>query len=165
MMLPEGALVSLAIVVPWYYLLYREHGWEYIRAFIFGENLGRYAEAVGEQSRGVLFYFPVMLADLFPWSLLIPVAIWWAVRERSQDRVARLLAIWIATIVLFFSLSATKEDLYILPMVAAEAALDRRDTCSGHRRHNGTTTGGVVFGRNSSASCCRRWRDVLGFCD
>ena len=123
MMLPAGALISLAIVVPWYYFLYREHGWEYIGAFIFGENLGRYAETVGEQSRGLLFYFPVMLADLFPWSLLIPVAIWWAVRERFQDRVARLLVIWIATIVLFFSLSGTKEDLYILPIVAAEAAL------------------------------------------
>ena len=72
MMLPTGAVISLAIVVPWYYLLYREHGWEYIGSFIFGENLGRYAEAVGEQSRGLLFYIPVMLADLFPWSLMIP---------------------------------------------------------------------------------------------
>ena len=68
MMLPTGALISLAIVVPWYYLLYLEHGWEYIGAFIFGENLGRYADAIGEQSRGMLFYIPVMLADLFPWS-------------------------------------------------------------------------------------------------
>ena len=108
--------------MPWYYLLYREYGWEYIGAFIFGENLGRYAEAVGEQSREILFYFPVMLADMFPWSLLIPAAIWWAVRERFQDRVARLLVIWIATIVVFFSLSGTKEDLYILPIVTAEAA-------------------------------------------
>jgi len=123
MMLPAGALISLTIVVPWYYLLYREHGWEYIGAFIFGENLGRYAEAVGDQSRGLLFYLPVMLADLFPWSLLIPVALWWAVRERLQDRVARLLVVWIATIVVFFSLSGTKEDLYILPIVTAEAAL------------------------------------------
>ena len=123
MMLPEGALISLAIVVPWYYLLYREHGWEYIWAFIVGENLGRYAEAVGEQSRGVLFYLPVMLADLLPWSLLIPVAIWWAIQDKLQDRVARLLVIWIAAIVIFFSMSGTKEDLYILPIVTAEAAL------------------------------------------
>lgn len=123
MMLPSGALISLSIVVPWYYFLYREHGWEYIGAFIVGENLGRYAEAVGEQSRGVLFYLPVMLADLFPWSLLIPVAIWWAVREQLQERVARLLVIWIAAIVVFFSMSGTKEDLYILPIVTAEAAL------------------------------------------
>ncbi|HKY20487.1 MAG TPA: glycosyltransferase family 39 protein [Vicinamibacterales bacterium] len=123
MMLPAGALISLSIVVPWYYLLYREHGWEYIGAFIFGENLGRFAEAVGEQSRGVLFYLPVMLADLFPWSFLIPVALWWAVQEKFQDRVARLLVIWVATVVAFFSMSGTKEDLYILPIVAAEAAL------------------------------------------
>ena len=123
MMLPTGALISLAIVVPWYYLLYREHGWEYIGAFIFGENLGRYAEAIGEQSRGVLFYIPVMLADLFPWSFMIPLALWWAVREERQNRVARLLVAWIAVIVVFFSLSGTKEDLYILPIVPAEAAL------------------------------------------
>ena len=123
MMLPAGALISLSIVVPWYYFLYREHGWEYIGAFILGENLGRFAEAVGEQSRGVLFYLPVMLADLLPWSLLIPVAIWWAVQEKVQDRVARLLVIWITAIVVFFSMSGTKEDLYILPIVTAEAAL------------------------------------------
>lgn len=123
MLLPTGAVISLAIVVPWYYFLYREHGWEYIGSFIFGENLGRYAEAIGEQSRGLLFYFPVMLADLFPWSPMIPLALWWAARDRWQDRTARLLVVWIAAIVVFFSLSGTKEDLYILPIVTAEAAL------------------------------------------
>jgi len=122
MMLPAGALIGLAIVLPWYWMVYRQHGWEYIRSFIFGENLGRYAEAVGVQSRGVLFYIPVMFADLFPWSLLIPIALWWAFRERS-NRIARLLLIWIVAIVVFFSLSGTKEDLYILPIVPAEAAL------------------------------------------
>jgi 4-amino-4-deoxy-L-arabinose transferase-like glycosyltransferase len=123
MMLPTGALISLAIAVPWYYLLYREYGWEYIASFIFGENLGRYAEAIGEQSRGVLFYIPVMLADLFPWSFMIPLALWWAIRDERQNRMARLLVVWIAVIVVFFSLSGTKEDLYILPIVPAEAAL------------------------------------------
>jgi len=123
MLLPTGAVISLAIVVPWYYLLYREHGWEYIGSFIFGENLGRYAEAVGEQSRGLLFYIPVMLADLFPWSLMIPLALWWAIRCHRRDRIARLLVVWIAVVVVFFSLSGTKEDLYILPIVTAESAL------------------------------------------
>ena len=71
----------------------------------------------------MLFYIPVMLADLFPWSFMIPLALWWAVRDERQDRVARLLVVWIAAIVVFFSLSGTKEDLYILPIVPAEAAL------------------------------------------
>jgi len=123
MMLPTGALISLAIVVPWYYLLYLEHGWEYIGSFIFGENLGRYADAIGEQSRGMLFYIPVMLADLFPWSFMIPLALVWAIRSERENRVARLLVAWIVFIVVFFSLSGTKEDLYIFPIVTAEAAL------------------------------------------
>ena len=122
MMLPLGAVIGLAIVAPWYYMVYRQHGWEYIRGFIVGENLGRYAEAVGEQSRGALFYIPVMLADLFPWSLLIPVALWWGFRQRANPAI-RLLLIWIVAIVAFFSFSGTKEDLYILPIVTAEAAL------------------------------------------
>ena len=123
MMLPTGALISLSIVVPWYYMLYQQYGWEYIAAFVFGENLGRFAETVGEQSRSVFFYLPIMLADLFPWSLFIPVALWWAFRERFHHPVVRLLAIWVVTIVVFLSMSSTKEDLYILPIIVAEAAL------------------------------------------
>jgi 4-amino-4-deoxy-L-arabinose transferase-like glycosyltransferase len=123
MMLPTGAVISLAIAAPWYYLLYRKHGIEYLQSFIVGENLGRYAEAVGAQSRGLWFYLPVMMADLFPWTLLLPLALWWAVRQSRENRVARLLLAWIATIVVFFSMSGTKEDLYILPIVPAVAAL------------------------------------------
>lgn len=122
MMLPMGAAVSLAIVLPWYFMVYREHGWEYIRSFIIGENLGRYSEAVGEQARGMLFYVPVMVADLFPWSLFLPIALWWAFREKS-NQIVRLLLAWIAAIVVFFSLSGTKQEMYILPIVTAEAAL------------------------------------------
>ena len=165
MMLPTGALISLAIVVPWYYFLYREHGWEYIGSFIFGENLGRYAEAVGEQSRGLLFYIPVMLADLFPWSLMIPVALWWAVRDERQDRVARLLVVWIAAIVVFFSLSGTKEDLYILPIVPAEAALIGAMLARAIERRRSLdelSVRGVVCRRNGRAAARDRVSGALG---
>jgi 4-amino-4-deoxy-L-arabinose transferase-like glycosyltransferase len=67
-----------------------------------------------------------MFADLFPWSVFIPIALWWAFRERDpgqSSRIPLLLLIWIAATVAFFSLSGTKEDLYILPVVPAEAAL------------------------------------------
>jgi 4-amino-4-deoxy-L-arabinose transferase-like glycosyltransferase len=123
MMLPLGAVISLAIVVPWYYLLYRAYGFEYIQSFVVGENLGRFSETVGQQSRGLFFYLPVMMADVFPWTLLLPGALWWGFRESAHNRIARLLIVWIAVIVVFFSLSSTKEDLYILPIVTAVAAL------------------------------------------
>src|SRR5262245_3186679 len=54
MMLPVGAVIGAVVVLPWYVMVYRQHGLEYIASFLFGENLGRFAETVGEQSRGTL---------------------------------------------------------------------------------------------------------------
>jgi len=126
MMLPLGALIWAAIVLPWYALVYREHGWEHILSFVVGENLVRYSQPIGAEGRGFLFYLPVMMGDLFPWSVLLPFAMWFALRDQRVNpfgRIGRLLVIWVVTIVAFFSFSQTKEDLYILPIVPAEAAL------------------------------------------
>jgi len=75
---------------------------------------------VGEQSRGALFYNPVMLADLFPGRCLFG-ALWWLFAKRANP-VVRPLLIWIAAIVVFFR-SPHEEDLYILPIITAEARL------------------------------------------
>jgi 4-amino-4-deoxy-L-arabinose transferase-like glycosyltransferase len=110
--------------------------------------------------RGWLFYLPVVLGDTFPWSLLlVPAAYatwrtWDAgptreVREAPGGRpsvdlpeparvdadIVRLLWTWIATIVLFFSFSSNKQDLYVLPAVPAAAALAglALDAAIGHR--------------------------------
>jgi len=42
---------------------------------------------------------------------------------RPETRIQLLLLIWIVTIVAFFSLSASKQDLYIYPVIPAVAAL------------------------------------------
>jgi 4-amino-4-deoxy-L-arabinose transferase-like glycosyltransferase len=128
MMIPQGAIMALAIVVPWYAALYLQGGWSPIAAFFIGENLERYTSLVGPQSRGPLFYLPVVFTDGLPWSLCLPAAVvvWWRDRRTSSDvdrRLRTLLLVWIAVIVAFFSLSQTKQDLYILPIVAAVAAL------------------------------------------
>ncbi|MDD5720756.1 MAG: glycosyltransferase family 39 protein, partial [Candidatus Krumholzibacteria bacterium] len=134
MMLPAGALIGAAVVLPWYVLVYLQHGWDYIVSFVVGENLLRYAQTVGAQSRGVLFYPPVMIGDLLPWSIFLPCALLAGVPRWScgapvgagtevSRRTVRLLVLWVAVIVVFFSFSRTKEDLYILPIVPAEAAL------------------------------------------
>jgi 4-amino-4-deoxy-L-arabinose transferase-like glycosyltransferase len=44
-------------------------------------------------------------------------------QERAPLRIRTLLLLWIGIIVVFFSLSQTKQDLYIFPIVAAVAAL------------------------------------------
>jgi 4-amino-4-deoxy-L-arabinose transferase-like glycosyltransferase len=132
MLLPLGAAIVLAIVVPWYAALYARDGWTYIGSFFIGENFGRYTQGVGvEQSRGPEFYAPVIFTDSFPWSLfLVAGAAWWfgdrgsaKARGDVSFRIRTLLWIWIIAIVAFFTFSRAKQDLYIFPIVPAVAAL------------------------------------------
>jgi 4-amino-4-deoxy-L-arabinose transferase-like glycosyltransferase len=139
MMIPTGVLVVIAIVVPWYAALYHRYGWTYITSFFLGENVARYTEGVGvETRRGPLFYLPVVFSDSFPWSLCLfgAAGMWAAERRRiranalvetpeavAARRVRSLMWLWVLGIVAFFSFSAAKQDLYIFPIVPVVAAL------------------------------------------
>jgi 4-amino-4-deoxy-L-arabinose transferase-like glycosyltransferase len=144
LMLPAGALIIAAIVVPYYVALYGRQGWGAISSFLLQENLARYAGGVGAPDRGPFFYLPVVFADLyFPWSLLLPAAfalvpwrsmlsgrgwsrIWGGpdtAEPVSADRLRLLLGLWIVLIVAFFSMSKGQQDLYVLPFVVAGGPL------------------------------------------
>jgi 4-amino-4-deoxy-L-arabinose transferase-like glycosyltransferase len=131
MLIPTGIIIVALIVLPWYVALYVQHGWVHIKEFFIDENLMRYTLPLGAPRRGVWFYVPVLLTDLFPWSILLPAAIISAgpafasrgTMTPTGDRVTRLLVVWITTIVLFFTFSQTKQDLYIFAVVPAVAAL------------------------------------------
>jgi 4-amino-4-deoxy-L-arabinose transferase-like glycosyltransferase len=58
---------------------------------------------------------------LTPWSLFLPAAVWLAWRERRPD--LRLTVIWVAVFAGVFTLSKTKQDLYIFPAAPAIAVL------------------------------------------
>jgi 4-amino-4-deoxy-L-arabinose transferase-like glycosyltransferase len=131
MMLPTGVLIVAALVVPYYAALYARHGWDPIVSFVVGENVARFTEGVGVDSpRGPAFYLPVLFTDSFPWSafLVAAGASWVAGWRRGlwrapEGRLRTLLWLWIAVIVLFFTASTAKQDLYIFPIVPAVAAL------------------------------------------
>jgi 4-amino-4-deoxy-L-arabinose transferase-like glycosyltransferase len=88
--------------------------------------------------RGPDYYLPVVFSDSFPLSLLLPVAAVAAWRSRLAHRsrgeggkLDTLLWCWIGSIVVFFSFSAAKQDLYIFPIVPAVAALGGRAIAQG----------------------------------
>jgi hypothetical protein len=126
-------------VIPWYVALYQRYGWTYITSFFVGENVARYTEGVGvETRRGPFFYLPVVLSDSFPWSIgLFAAAGAWLADRRGRraamspttsaairaGRVRTLLWLWVLGIVGFFTFSAAKQDLYIFPIVPVVAAL------------------------------------------
>lgn len=132
---PTGALLVLAIVAPWYAAIYAQHGWTYIREFFVTENVSRYLTPYGRpMDRNVFFYLPVVATDLFPWTAYLPAALagfawrgWRARREpqgaAGESALAMLLVVWVVVIVGFFSLSRSKQDLYIFPTIVGIAAL------------------------------------------
>jgi 4-amino-4-deoxy-L-arabinose transferase-like glycosyltransferase len=128
MMLPVGIVMIAAIVLPWYVAIYHQHGWGYIETFLLKDNLSRYTQPVWGPRRGLFFYAPVMIGDLFPWSFFVAPALWVAARNRAwlkrdESQNTALLIIWVVVIAGFFSLSKNKEDLYILPAYPAASAL------------------------------------------
>lgn len=129
LMLAPGAAIVLAIVAPWYVALYHVHGWGPVTGFFIGENVDRFTTSMVPGERNILFYLPVLFGDLFPWAplLLIPIVSAWRKASPAEDAVdasiRRLLWLWIVVITCAFSLSQTKQDLYIFPTVPAVAVL------------------------------------------
>jgi 4-amino-4-deoxy-L-arabinose transferase-like glycosyltransferase len=143
MMVPTGIAIFLAIVVPWYLLVYQKHGGGYIVSFLLNENISRYTDE-GWGPRRSFFYVQTMLGDLFPWSLLMIAALVCVVFRRRIGEtifgtaagndlpppvttggtdIARLLAIWIVVIVGFYSLSRNQQDQYVMPTYLAASVL------------------------------------------
>lgn len=70
------------------------------------------------------YYLQTIPAHFLPWSALLPAA--FIVAWRRRDAGSRLLVAWVLFIVLFFTLSGERRDLYVLPAFPALALLAAR---------------------------------------
>ncbi|HET9368863.1 MAG TPA: glycosyltransferase family 39 protein, partial [Vicinamibacterales bacterium] len=124
-----GIAIVLAIVSPWYIAIVAERGWDPLRQFVLGENVERFTTSMVPGAREFWFYVPVLLGDLFPWAplVIVPLVAAWRPRASEEDAahasIRRLLWIWIVAIFVFFTISRTKQDLYLLPVAPAVAVL------------------------------------------
>lgn len=71
------------------------------------------------------YYAQVLPGDLMPWTAFVLPALFIAWRRR-RDPVMRFLMVWAAFVVLFFTVSTEKRDLYVLPAYPAFALLTAR---------------------------------------
>lgn len=119
----RGALLFLAVSLPWYLLMYRVHGKGFIDVFFGFHNIARFLEP--EHKWGDVFYYygPVVVAGFLPWAAFLPLGIWQGFRERNKEvkKANLFLAIWFLVIFLFFSFSRTKLPTYIFPLYPAVA--------------------------------------------
>lgn len=113
-----GLLVTAAISIPWFWLVFRETGFSFILTFFINQNIARFVTAIHHHSQPFYYYLPVVLALLFPWSGWLPLLIpkMETVRNwRQWNKGALFLVCWFGFPVLFFSFSEAKLAGYILP--------------------------------------------------
>jgi 4-amino-4-deoxy-L-arabinose transferase-like glycosyltransferase len=100
-------------------------GFAFIRPLFFEHHVGRFGRPMQGHSGGVLYYVPVLLVGLFPWSPLLPVAVARAGLRAGDERArfVRLFAVFSALTVVFFTVSATKLANYVAPALPGLALL------------------------------------------
>lgn len=118
-------LATLAVAAPWYLLLARDNGADFVLREFLAQNFARFSDGA---TRGHLqpwhYYLTRIWGDIGLWSVLLPGALAWRFRARIwADRHRRLLWLWFVALFGFFTLAATKREVYLLPAYAALAAL------------------------------------------
>ena len=121
----RGALLFLAVSLPWYLLMYKVHGKEFVNVFFGFHNITRFLHP--EHATGDVFYYyiPIIVGGFFPWIAFLPLGIWQIFRKAAERiRKANLfLIVWFLVIFIFFSFSRTKLPTYIFPLYPALALL------------------------------------------
>lgn len=93
----------------------------YVQNILFGQTVHRYATPTGHL-HSPLYFFGIIVVDWLPLSLLLPWALpaWWHRLKRRDARFLLPLG-WIVLLLLFFSFSPGKRDVYILPALPITA--------------------------------------------
>ena len=88
---------------------------EYVQNILFGQTVHRYATPTGH-IHSPFYFLGIIVVDWLPLSLLLPWALpaWWRRLKRRDARFLLPLG-WAVLVLLFFSLSPGKRDVYILP--------------------------------------------------
>jgi len=114
-------VVLLGSVGAWVWSAYQIGGSEYLYQHFIYHNFIRYTDP-GGHIRPIYYYFYQFPADCLPWVIFLPFALWQLRRSETQGKSPnRFLFVWFALIFIFFTLSDSKRNLYLLPLFPAVA--------------------------------------------
>jgi 4-amino-4-deoxy-L-arabinose transferase-like glycosyltransferase len=121
---PLNIVFFFAVVLPWFVALCLRHS-DFFYYGLVEESLRRFIIGGGfRHAEPFYYYLPVVIAGLFPWSLLLPESILFAWKRRARWTSAdRLFVAWTLVTITFFSVSRAKQPAYVLPAFVALAAL------------------------------------------
>ena len=100
-----GLLILLGISAPWYLLMYKAHGKEFIDMFFGFHNITRFLHP--EHTWGDIFYYYIPVAAVFFafWTAFLPLGVWQTFREKETRIIKANLFLWIWFFVIFIFLS------------------------------------------------------------
>ncbi len=110
---PIGIAIFLAIAAPWYIAEYIAQGDKFIQGFILKHNIGRFSSAMEGHRGTILYYIPVLLVGLLPFTS-IAIKAFVRIKEWFATPLQSYLGLWFLFVFLFFSLSSTKLPHYIV---------------------------------------------------
>jgi 4-amino-4-deoxy-L-arabinose transferase-like glycosyltransferase len=122
-----GLSVIIIITLPWYILVQQANP-EFLHFFFVTQQVTRFLSAYEFNNKTPFwFYFPVVLAGAFPWTIFLIqalsktiVTVW---QDRRKHQTELFLLLWLTSIFLFFSIPQSKTIGYILPILPALALL------------------------------------------
>jgi hypothetical protein len=120
--LPLGIPIFLLIAAPWFLLVNSATDGKWLSDFIYVHHLQRFTAGSGHR-QPFYYYFTTLPVDLMPWTVFAMAALFTyrAYRKMWDEPVLLFFFLWFAVIFVFFSISNTKRDLYLLPLFPAAA--------------------------------------------
>jgi 4-amino-4-deoxy-L-arabinose transferase-like glycosyltransferase len=118
-------LIAL-LVLPWCWWVNEVTQGRFVQDFLLKHNVQRGLGGDDQLDAHVhpwWFYFIRVWLDCAPWSLLLPLAGWWAWKRRACDPLAWTGLMWFATILVGLSLLQYKRADYLLPAYPGLALL------------------------------------------
>ena len=123
-MLPLGIPLFMIITAPWFYFVNRATGGNWLSDFIYLHHIRRYTAGVGHR-QPFYYYFTTLPVDFLPWTVFsIPALL--ARRDYRRvlaDRYIQFCLLWFLTVFVLFTISDTKRDLYLVPLLPTLAFL------------------------------------------
>lgn len=115
-------ILALALVGIWVYALYvnTDHDLEAVKTFVITNNIGRFSGSQGDHVEGFWYYFAKLPSLFWPYLLLLPFAVYQAVKVNDNRKV---LLYFLSFGFLLLLCASAKRQIYLLPLYAFAAAL------------------------------------------
>jgi 4-amino-4-deoxy-L-arabinose transferase-like glycosyltransferase len=112
-----GIPIFLLIVSPWFVLVDQATDGKWLRDFILIHHIKRYTAGAGHREP-FYYYFTSLPVDFLPWTIFaVPALVAYRVRRKFfQEATSLFFILWFIAVFVFFTLSDTKRELYLLPL-------------------------------------------------